>query len=615
MVFEVALVILWAHWVALPFLDYRETQWPIGREFGFQTQSHHLWEWLRQCGVCALWNGGINGGYPALAEVYGAPLHPLVAVTTLTWGTVVGAKLTVLYSLALAGVAQWWMARAMGLGAPARLWAGLAAVVGGHITGRMDLGGISLVLSTASASLALAAMLNLGINPRRKPAILLGVFGALAVLSGQGYMQVSLVAWAPFLLVFVWGDRRRLVALLRESAIALMLAFLLAGAFLVPLLHFWPNIHKGGDFLFRTAQPLEYIPLNLVIRDIDFMKTPSLGSVGIPHLYNLYIGWTPVLLAVLALILRRAADRRILLFLVGGIGTLFVLASAVPFRWLLPYAPWLATIKHTPLLAGLAVPGILALSAYGLHAVFQLPLPPIRLTPRRRSSRPALLVHGAWFLAIPLVSSLHVSFGQARVWFGSVDASQAYDMAFRWRTQSLEWVQPPWGVHYWLEAALHEGLKVSVAWYPWSWEGRDPPFPRIEATPGTAPQNAIYQRTEEGVRTYLHRDRQYAFVEAPGDIVPCMASGGAGDIVVECASVEGGTLVVGENYWQGWQARVDGVRRELIPGDWLMVQASPGDHVYRFRYLPWDVPVGVMLTMVGVVVGIALYIRADREGR
>jgi hypothetical protein len=608
---EVALIILWAHWLGAPYLNYQETQWPVGGEFGFQLQSHRFWDSLRECGPCALWNGGINGGYPALAETYGAPLHPLVALTTLGWGTVVGARLSVVYSFGLAGVAQWWMAKAMGLRWPARLWSGLAAVVGGHITGRMDLGGIILVLSASSASLALAAMLDLGLTRRRKSVVLLGVFGALALVSGQGYMQVAMLGWTPFILLFALGDRLRLQPLLKDCLIAWMLAVMLAGVFLVPLLHFWPEVQKSADLSFRSAQPLEYIPLNLVIRDIDLMKTPALGTLGIPHLYNLYIGWVPLLLAGLALILRRPVDRRVLAFLVSGSAALFLLASALPFRWLLPFLPQLATIKHTPLLAVLAVPGILALSAYGLDAVLRLRLPSFNLRLRRGST---IVLSSTWLTVVPLASGLYLCFDLSRAWLGTVDATRAYQIASRWRTPSVEWVQPPWGVHYWLEASLDEGLKVSVAWYPWAWEGRDAPLPRIEATQGALPAEATYQWTEESIRTYLHESRHYAYLADGGEAIPCEASGRAGSILVRCPESHGGVLHVEENSWEGWYAWADGDRVELLPAERLSVRALPGEHSYRFRYLPWDAALGLLLTLAGCAASITLYIRADRKG-
>jgi len=38
----------------------------------------------------------------------------------------------------------------------------------------------------------------------------------------------------------------------------------------------------------------------------------------------------------------------------------------------------------------------------------------------------------------------------------------------------------------------------------------------------------------------------------------------------------------------------------LAYNDWLVVSAPAGSHVYSFRYLPWDVPVGLLITLVGI---------------
>ena len=44
----------------------------------------------------------------------------------------------------------------------------------------------------------------------------------------------------------------------------------------------------------------------------------------------------------------------------------------------------------------------------------------------------------------------------------------------------------------------------------------------------------------------------------------------------------------------------DGERVELKDQSWLQVEAPAGQHDYEFRYLPWDVPLGILLTLVGI---------------
>lgn len=608
---ELGVVLGWAIWLGRPYLNFNPSIWPLGREFGFQLQSHYLWTWLRECGLCALWNGGVNGGSPAFADTYGAPLHPLVALTTFLWGALASGKLMVPISFFLAGVAQWWIARSMGLGLAARLWAGMAAVVGGHLAGRMELPGIPVAISTASTSLALAAMIDLGLSGRRRSAVLLGVMGALAIVSGQGYLQAALIGWAPLLLIFILDERLRPRPVWREYALGLSLALLLAGSFLVPLIHFLPEFGKDGDELFRAAQSLEYIPLNLVIRDIDFMKAVILGKLGLPHLYILYVGWVPIILGALALLLARRTDWRPLAFLVLGSLVSLLLASAFPFRGLVEQIRGLALIRHTPLMAGLAVPGVLAVAAYGLDRTLALSLPQLSLRFRQAGGERALGLSTAWLIAIPLVLGLRTSFLFGRVWLQTWNSQGIQNVAARWRTPSLEWVQPQWGEHFWVEAGMEQGLKLSAVWFPWRWEGRELPAPRIEATRGPVPEAAVYQWSGEGVDTYLHEARHYASIQGRGEVIACEATGGAGDITVRCPDGPGGELIIEENSWNGWRAWVDGEPAELLQGGRLRVNAPAGEHEFRFRYLPWDVPLGLLITLVGLALSIRLWIRAE----
>ncbi|MCD4737929.1 MAG: hypothetical protein K8R89_01540 [Anaerolineae bacterium] len=98
---------LWALWVGRAYLDFAPHVWPSGRELGMVIRTHYIWTLLPRCGDCMLWNGFTNGGAPAFAELQGAVLHPLVALATVLWGGINGAKVVLLISLAMAGWAQW----------------------------------------------------------------------------------------------------------------------------------------------------------------------------------------------------------------------------------------------------------------------------------------------------------------------------------------------------------------------------------------------------------------------------------------------------------------------------------------------------------------------------
>jgi len=59
-------------------------------------------------------------------------------------------------------------------------------------------------------------------------------------------------------------------------------------------------------------------------------------------------------------------------------------------------------------------------------------------------------------------------------------------------------------------------------------------------------------------------------------------------------------------------ARRDGRSVPLGSGQWLNVAAPAGQHRYEFRYRPWDVVVGLLLTLAGMIVAVILYFRGDR---
>jgi hypothetical protein len=608
-VFELALIGLWAIWVGRNYLDFNPFSWPNGREFGAQVQTHHFWTQFLRCGICSLWNGNINGGYPSLADVFGSTLHPLIAITTSLWGVVAGAKIAVVFSLAIAGLAQWMIANTLRLGRVARVWTALMVIVGGHLTGRLETPTLAIIYSTAMASLTLAVALHLGINKSRRTTILLAILGAITIVSGQGYMQLSLLAWGPAFLFFILNEHFRLRPIGREFILAISLSLLLAGIFIVPLVHFWPQVAKAGDIEFKSAQPLEYIPLNLFIRDQEFLKGSLLNKMPFPALYNLYIGWTPVLLAMLCLVLAKRRDLSALLCLTSGMLLMFVMASAIPLRWLEKIIPMISGFRHTPLFAGLAIPALLGLAGYGLDHLIKLKWPQVNLHLRPNVPEFSKNISLTWLLIIPLVLSLQAAYKLSQNWFITTDSQTTYESMTYFQTPNLQWVTFPYGEHYWIEPALDNGLKITNVVWAWDWIDRKPPEPKLEANRGGQPVNTERIGDTAGVPLYLHNENEYAFVDFGDQIVPCMSSGSGGNLTIECSTNIPGRLIVKENSWSGWLAWQDGNRISLLPSSWLSVEAPSGDHVYRFRYLPIDVLCGFILTLIGVAIVFILWRR------
>lgn len=603
LVAELAVILAWAAFVGRTYLSFDPHTMPAGfyNEFGTSVMSHAVWTNVRSCGLCVLWNGAINGGSPAFVDVLGAPLHPLVILPTILWSTIVGGKVAVVASLAMAGLGQWWLARVMQLGPLARVWSALLVVSGGHLAGRMEQGVVAVVLSTAACSLLLAPLLDVLLTGRRRSAILLGITSALAIVAGQGYLQLGVVlGFGPATLLLLLRRNGTLRPQWREVALALGLAALLASVFLVPLAHFWPEFDKDSDRAFRSAQPLGYMLLNLVIDDSEYFAADQLGKQPFPFLYINYIGWVPILFAIAAVRLIPRDRLRLLLFFVAALGGVFFAASAAPFRLLALVAPdAAASVRNSVLIAGLAVPLIAGLAAYGVDRLLKLPWPTLfaRWRPTAARSRRAIWPHV--LVLAPLLWSLASVYSFSRPWTQVTPRDPMMEPVFeQLRTDTASWVAAPHGRHVWIPPALDAGLKLTGVLQPWHWAGRSEPKPRRSAAFDVP---AVYWARIGDIFVVDDPANMYAAVRNGAIRIPCSTHARGGNIDVECAADTTGVLEVQEHRWTGWHATRDGATIPLQEGEWLRVEAPEGPHRYTFRYRPWDVALGAALSCVGAV--------------
>lgn len=605
---ELLLIAFWAIYVGHEYLDFDPRVIPAGREFMSAVQTHHMWTRFQNCGWCALWNNTVRGGYPMFADVHGSMLHPIVIITTLIWGVINGAKVALIISFWCAGVAQWWIAKEMRLGWLPRLWSAGMAVVGGHITGKMELGVFGVVLSTAMSSLVFCGILYVARGGGKRATVILGILMASALVSGQGYIQVGLAGTLPALIFLLFDSNRKIRPIWKDYAIAFLLALLLAAPFLVSFLHFSPNFVKDIDPEFRTAQPLVYMPLNLVIDDWEFYNSELLEKLPYPHLYALFIGWIPVILAILGLSKPNKENKRYLLFFSTVIVVEFLIGSAVLLRWIAKIFPGIAGVRHPSQITGLAVPMILILSAYGLEYLINLPWPNLLLEFTESLKKFHWKITLRWILFFPLIFSLREGYQFSKMWiYTDPQDDGLFALVDYLGTPSLQWVNTPFGEHQYIEYAIRKDLKLSPGIMSWNWEEREHPVPVLEANRAGPPsENAVQIAEVSGVPIYQRMDQQYAAITEGNFSEPCMAKGSGGHITVVCKTTSPGKLVVQENTWTGWKVWVDGERAPLLGDRWLEVNALAGEHTYEFRYRPWDVPLGLILSFIGVLLCIYL---------
>ncbi len=615
---EVTLICVWGLWVGHVYLNFDPAVRPGGREFLSSIQTHYVWDTFQKCGTCMFWNGFNRGGAPAFAELHGSLLYPLVIITTLILGAINGAKLTLVLGLIMGGLAQWWLAKIMGFGRVARVWAACIAIAGGHLSSRMELGAFGVLLSTAACSLVLAPAVGLAITQKRRYAILLGLTLSLALISGQGYMQVSLIICIlPALLIFVIGRHGVNIKLVKELLFAGVLSILLSGVFLVPLLHFYPNIVKETDENFHSVQPLAYIPLNEVIDSPEFYNSDALGKLPHPYMYINFIGWIPVLLAFLPLKFAGKKQLKLFLFFVTAIILVYLTAGAVTLKLIALVFPMANGVRFAPQIAGMANPLILALSAWGLDGLIKSRWPRLNLqwaeveTNEEPLPNTPLVINTSFLVLAPLlVYALFQVYQFSQFWLYVEPADENVIKAVQALiTEDSEWVDLPFGEHFWVADATAAGLKVSDQIRAWDWQDRQhPPVNREATTAPVAANDPNLITRVDIINVISHPENQYASISNGTQNIACKAIASGGNIDVTCPALQAaGTLIVEENNWSGWYAYVDGQRVGLFATQWLSIVAPAGQHTYQFRYQPWDVWVGILMTLSGILLCICLW--------
>lgn len=614
---ELALLAIWAILIGWGYLNFNPHAIPAGREFSSAIQAHHLWTRFQACGWCALWDGSERGGFPAFVDPLASALHPLVIVTTLLFGVINGAKIALIVSFWIAGFAQWWLGRVLKFGTLPRLWGALMVMVGGQLAGRMELGIFSIVLSTAMVSLTFASAIRLIQNPSRRYAIILGCILALLAVSGQGYMQAGFIFMTPAYLILIWGPKSQMRRVFQHLLLAAGIGFLLAAPFLVPFLHFWPNFLKDSDPSFGAGQPLGYYLLNLVIGDRDFLYSNLLGKLPYPHLYTMFVGWVPIALALLCLRLAQRKDYRILFFLAASAALAIFVGSTLPLKWLQPELHFLEALRFAPMIGGLSVPPIIGLSSYALDRLLKIKWPKLNLGLSIEKPLFSWGLNLRWLLLIPLLLALQSGLQFSRLWLYTVTIDPGvFQLLQHLRTTDLQWVEPPFGEHIYIEPAVAMGLKLSPGIMTWRWKDHDFPKAILEAnSAGPPPLTDAMVDEVNGVPIYAVHSQPYAAVMGDSWGEACKASGIGGDLQVTCSNTRPGVLVLQENSYSGWQAWRDGSRVPLLDGKNLQVDAPAGEHIYSFRYLPWDVPAGIVLFVGGIFLSVMLWFHSSNRER
>jgi hypothetical protein len=586
-ILPVVIICAWAIWVGRGYLNFDPNTIPNGGDYPHQIYGHYGLYPLKECGTCVFWNGYLNGGQPTFAEVQGATMHPVTIVSTLLLGAVNGSKIILLFTFIIAGLAQWWLARVMGLGTLAGLWAAGIVIVGGHYGDRIGRGMVNVGFATACATLIIPPLIDLLRYRQMRSAVLVGLFLGLTLLAGQGYTQLAVFFGIfPATCIYLFsksGFDRKLRNLLIFS---IVLALLLSAVLWLPVMHFMPEFTKYGDPHFGSSKPFDIIPLNLILRGDQ----------------SLFVGWIPVILALLTLHFVPSEKKKLVWFLFSAPLFIFLISSSSFLKFVYRFIPQVGYLRFPDVMMILAVPFIIALSSWTLDYLLKSKL----IISLKSQSSEISSISFSWIL-FPLLLLLTIppayQFSQWRYNTHPVERPTAV-MDWLSSPSTTEWIRTHTPDFDWVPIAMQHGLKVTDVWRPWYWQDRKPPAPYLEATPDEVASSEL---KIDYLNLIRHDGNRYAAISIStpdGGFFPCQAKAVGGHIDVSCTSDVAGTLTVQENYFSGWTVKVDGVSAPLYKSDWLKVATPPGSHTYTFRYRPWDVWVGMALSLIGIIVAV-----------
>jgi hypothetical protein len=214
-------------------------------------------------------------------------------------------------------------------------------------------------------------------------------------------------------------------------------------------------------------------------------------------------------------------------------------------------------------------------------------------------------------LLVVLVMSVRAAYTYSQGWLFTVPNEPLNaEVINAVKTADSQWVALPFGEHYWSPQAAEAGLKLTKVVRPSHWNGRVNPPPYLETTrqnpEGVAAENVS---SVAGIHLIKYPENVYAFVTSGSGVTePCTAVANGGHIDVICNTNQAGTLIVRENNWTGWRVRRDDSKVTIDDNElWLNAPAPAGRHIYEFRYVPWDVFIGLAISLVGIILTIRVW--------
>jgi len=556
-----------------------------------------IWDWDYQCtlleaarrtilehGQWPLWNPWLGGGHSLAGHPLGRTANPSF-LPVLALGTLPGVKLDVLLYLLLGQVGTARLLRRLGAGWPGACLGALVGSWGGCYAMHLTHGHFEW-MAYAWVPWMLAS-LEAGLGGRAGGALLgAGAFAALTWLDGGPYQ----LAFVP-LFVGLWG---LVTALARRSPRPLLLALgagalglLLAAIQILPVLEMaraFPretasvNLYYGAPFEIDTKETLWQMLLSREQGHDPGAWMPFRINVGA------YVGWLPLLLALLAPLLRARGAGRYLALLLASLG--LALSTTLPVdAWSALHAlPGFGSLQIPARFNAFVLLCVAVLAGLGLDAL-------ARAGPRR--------------IAAPAAAGL-VAVAALDLW---AVVAPLFDVAFCVPPVTLERADDDF-VHYTRSAYREVYARTATAPIWPNWPNATLPYVRANAGVVVSYLDIPYPRDAlphdhpvyPGAEVFVHEGE-----------LRVVASDWTPNAVWVAVDGGGGTVIVNRNAHDGWTLAEASAGVALgVEQGLLALAVPPGRHEATLAFRPPGFALGAALSAAGWLGWIAARARRRR---
>ncbi len=193
-----------------------------------------------------------------------------------------------------------------------------------------------------------------------------------------------------------------------------------------------------------------------------------------------------------------------------------------------------------------------------------------------------------WLILVPLALGLLSEIGFSLPWLQLVPADpQVQSVIEALRTPALQWVEVPFGEHFFVAPAEVAGLKITDGLLRWSWKGRMLPTGLLVATRIADRGGNLHQvGAINDVHIFRDARAEYAVLSSSAGDEACSGSGEGGSVDVTSRVDSHGVLTVKEHSLVGWRAWRDGEPIPLEPAQWLTMRRQQEATCTSFAICP-----------------------------